>query len=134
MRGLTFAFCGALLGGFSAAGLGLLFGSGIQETLAFEIGIYVFVGVALGCALGALAHTITKGSGRMDSIATPREPQPVNKPAAAAGIIVAGLVTNGLLVMRFMNAPPGREGYFIGSLIGGLVGTAFGVYLVMRRK
>jgi hypothetical protein len=133
MRGLAFAFCGALIGGLSALLLGLLFGSGIEQTMAFEMGIYVFCGLLLGCAIGGLVHVVTKGSGRMDAIAAPPR-QPASPGAAAAVVLVVGLASAGMSLMRLMNAPPGTEGMFIGSLVGGLVGTAFGVVMMLRRK
>lgn len=134
MRGLGFTFFGAVLGAVGAATLGILFGSGVTDMMAFEIGLYVFFGVLLGAALGGLAHIVTKGSGRLDTIRTTTPPKPMNKGAAVTVMLIGGLVLSGMSLMRMMDAPPGKEGYFTGSFVGGLVGTAIGIILVLRRK
>lgn len=58
-RLLVFLFYGTAFGGLSAAILGLLFNSGEVETLVFEVGIYVVVGMIAGFFGGLICHLLS---------------------------------------------------------------------------
>lgn len=52
-------FLGTLIGGMSAAGLGFAFGTGIRDTMAYEVGTYIVVGLIAGFFFGSVAHLLT---------------------------------------------------------------------------
>jgi hypothetical protein len=49
-------------------------------------------------------------------------------------VLIAGLGSAAMSLVKLSHAPPQAQGYLFGGLIGGLVGTAFGILMLVVRK
>jgi hypothetical protein len=104
-RALLFTALGILIGGGVALLYGVSFGSGYEETIVLEFGVYVFCGVLFGGAFGFLLNMMISLAGQKNEShehrddGTESSTSPSHSPASSSSSPLVGCFITALAML-----------------------------------